>query len=163
MLLDRKQTAVMFYAFLGIFSLILIVSILVTIDWIQPASQAVKDYSNKLIYVSFTGAMLQLFYAAYSLRGKTEYEIHIAIVFATTEMRVELDPDKCTYSLYDRYNKTDGKLQLPVHRRGDSWECVVRLNDPEESVRLFLEDYSGATWSTANIGMKLISADAVKR
>jgi len=164
MALDRKQLAVMFYSFLIIFSLILITSILISVDVIKPSSQTVKDNATKLIFVSFSGAKVQLFYAAYSLRGKVEYEIHIAIIFPTLSGgHVDLDPDKCTYSIYDRDNKTDGKLRLPVHRRGDSWECVVRLKDAEESVRLFLEDYSGSVWSTANIGMKLITADAVKR
>jgi hypothetical protein len=162
--LDRRQLAIMFYVFLGIFSLVLIISILITTEIISIKSQGVKDNAMRLIYVSFSGAMLQLFYVAYSLHGKVEYEIHIAIIFPPgAGARVDLDPEKCHYGIYDRNNQTDGKLQLAVHRRGGSWECVVRLKDPEESVRLFLEDYSGAIWSTANIGMKLISADAIHK
>lgn len=162
--LERRQLAIMFYVFLGLFSLILIVSILISTELINISNQSVKDNATTLIYVSFSGAMLQLFYAAYSLRGKVEYEIHIAILFPSmTGNRVELDPDKCQYALYDQNNKSEGKLPLVVHPRGDSWVCVVRLKDAEESVRLFLEDYSGRFWSTANIGIKLITADAVQR
>ena len=162
--LDRRQLAIMFYTFLGIFSLILIVSILISTELLRVSNQTVKDNATTLIYVSFSGAMLQLFYAAYSLRGKVEYEIHIAIIFRSlTSAKVDLDPDKCLYAVYDRENRSDSKLPLAVHKRGESWECVVHLKDPNESVRLFLQDYTGTAWSTANIGMRLMTADAIQR
>lgn len=161
--LERRQLAVMFYVFLTIFSLILVVSILIVVGLIPPANESVKNNATTLIYVSFSGAMLQLFYAAYSLRGTPEYEIRIAIIFPVAFARVDLDPDKCQYAIYDRNNQSPSKLPLLVHRRGDSWECVVRLSNIDDSVRLFLEDYKGTVWSTANIGMKLMTADAIQR